>query len=152
VEALAKVLGCRVPTTLTARKIEVTSNGGMREERDIGSMKITRDELIGSLTPDASKIWICERLYSPDGGSIIDIGLATLLEAAQSSAKLCVPRWAEAINPETGEKGEGLRAPFPCPEKSWLDLKGGFLKADGTPGQIKPQDERADHIHEYGWT
>lgn len=102
--------------------------------------------------PEASKIWIGERLYSGDGCPITDIGFATLSDAAQSPAKLWVPKWAKAIHPKTGERGEGLRAPFPWPENSWLDLKGGFLNAEGSPMQIKPQDKRADHIHKYGWT
>jgi hypothetical protein len=75
-----------------------------------------------------------------------------LSDAERSRPKLRVPRWAEAANPRTREKGEGLRAPIPDREQSWLDLKGGFVDAEGNPGQIKPLDERARHIHERGWT
>jgi hypothetical protein len=152
VEELTEALSRQVSAKVRARRIEVTSEHETRQEEDTGMIEITRDELLRSLAPDASKIWMGERLYSRDGGPIRDIGFATLSDAAQNPASLCVPRWAEATNPKTGEKGEGLRAPFPCPENSWLDLKGGFLDAEGNPTQIKPQDERANHIHEYGWT
>jgi hypothetical protein len=110
------------------------------------------NEIARSLAPDASKIWICERLYCLDGGSITDIGFAALADAERSLAKLGIPKWTEAINPKTRQKGEGLRAPFPGAEYSWLDLKGGFLDAEGNPGQIKPQDKRAEQIHNCGWT
>ena len=151
-QALAGVLSRRLPTTVPVRCIEVELQGASRVETDVGARTIPRDVLLRSLTPGASKIWIGERLYGGEAGTITDIGFATLSEAARSPAKLCIPRWAEAAHPTTKEKGEGLRAPFPSPENSWLDLKGGFLNAEGMPGQIKPQDERAKHIHLYGWT
>jgi hypothetical protein len=151
-ETLTKVLTRRLPATVTARRIMVVPRNESRNERDIGTIEIARDEIVRSLAPDASKMWICERLYSQDGGQITDIGFAVLSDAERSRAKLCVPRWAEARNPKTGEKGEGLRAPRPGREESWLDLKGGFLDSAGNSYQIKPQDERALHIHQRGWT
>src|SRR5438093_1482243 len=81
------------------------------------------DEVARSLAPAATKIWIGERLYSVDDESVTDIGLAVLSDARRSPAKLRVPRWAEALNAKTGEKGEGLRAPYPETECSWLDMK-----------------------------
>ncbi len=151
-QVLGEVSDRRLPATVPVRKIEVNIESCSRQETDVGAMEIPRDELLASLAPDASKIWIGERLYSREGGAVTEIGFATLLDAEQSPAKLCVPRWAETINPKSGEKGEGLRAPYPTPENSWLDLKGGFLDTEGKPGQIKPQDQRANQIHECGWT
>ena len=151
-KVLAEVLTHHLPTTVTVRKIDVNVEGDSREENDVGAMEISRDEFLASLAPDASKIWIGERLYSPEGGKVTQIGVATLLDAARSEAKLCVPRWADAINPKSGCKGEGLRAPCPDHQYSWLDLKGGFLDFDGNPGQIKPQDQWAKEIYECGWT
>ena len=100
-------------------------------------MEVTRDELAKSLSPAISKICIGERLYSVRGEPVAEIGKAVLLEAARSPAKLDVPRWAEARHPK-GEKGEGLRAPFPDLEDSWLDLKGGFLDGEGKTSQFHP--------------
>lgn len=63
------------------------------------------------------KIWICERLHSRDDGSITDVDFAVLTGAGRNLPKLAIPRWAEAINEKSGEKGEGLRAPYPdCEE------------------------------------
>jgi hypothetical protein len=152
VESMMQVLTRWLPATVIARRIEVIVENGSRQERDAGTIGIDRNEIVRSLAPDASKIWICERLYASNGGSITEIGYAVLSDAERSRPKLRVPRWAEAAHPRTREKGEGLRAPIPDREQSWLDLKGGFVDAEGNPGQIKPLDERARHIHERGWT
>ncbi len=88
-------------------------------------MEISRDKFLASLVPDASKIWIVERPYRGDPGNARDIGYGILM----SAEKLCVPRWIKA----GGEKAEGLCAPRPCQKKSWLDVKGGFLDAEGKP-------------------
>lgn len=148
--SLADVLARRLPAMLTARRIEVRTGDGVRQEKDTGTIEIPCEEIARSLAPDRSKIWIGERLYS--NGRIDEIGFAVLSDAARNNAKLSIPKWAEAINPKTGERGEGLRAPSPGPEESWLDLKGGFLLVDGESAQIKPQDERAEQINECGWT
>jgi hypothetical protein len=150
--ALTSVLARRLPASILARKIEVTTYGASRHEYDVGQMTLTSREFLDSLAPDMSKVWLGERLITGVEGRLTDIGFATLSSAAQSSAKLCVPRWATARNPKTGELGEGLRAPLPCSAKSWLDLKGGFLTADSTPLQIKSPAERAREINELGWT
>jgi hypothetical protein len=138
VDALREVLRLRLPAAvITVRCIEVIISGFSREDRDVGAMEVTRDELAKSLSPAISKICIGERLYSVRGEPVAEIGKAVLLEAARSPAKLDVPRWAEARHPK-GEKGEGLRAPFPDLEDSWLDLKGGFLDGEGKTSQFHP--------------
>lgn len=152
VRSLADVLARRLPAMLTARRIEVRTGDGVRQEKDTGTIEIPCEEIARSLAPDRSKIWIGERLYSMASGRIDEIGFAVLSDAARSNAKLSIPKWAEAINPKTGEKGEGFRAPSPRPEESWFDMKGGFLLVDGEPGQLKPQDERAEQINQCGWT
>jgi hypothetical protein len=149
---MARVLAADLPENVTARRIDVGCEGQSREETDAGPIKLRRDNLVDSLDPGASKIWIGERLYSRTSGRIKQIGVAELLAAERTSAKLRVPRWAEAVNPSTGVRGEGLRAPIPIEENSWLDLKGGFVGRDGMPEQIKPQYGRAVRIYTTGWT
>lgn len=146
VDAAKTVLRKKLPETVIVRQIEVHVNDGSRAEKDTGAISISRDNLLASLVPEVSKIWIGERLYDPDGGPIDQIGNETLRKAEQSSPKLCVPRWSNTGKPE------GLLAPYPAPDCSWLDLKGGFLAADGTPHQFKPQEKRANDIYETGWT
>jgi hypothetical protein len=114
----------------------------------MGVITISREEIASSLSPEVSKIWIAEQRY--DGPQIVPIGFAVLSAAKRYDPKLCVPRWA--ANPATEVTGEGLRAPFPGVDESWLDLKGGFLDAEGKVSQIKSQDERARKIHRCGWT
>ena len=150
VSKLANVLLGGLPSKVTARRIVVNVEGNSRHEKDTGTMEIKRSELRRSLAPDVSKIWIGERLYG-DGG-VTDIGIALLADAARSPAKLRVPRWEEAIHPKSGEKGEGLRAPYPAADSSWLDLKGGFLEAKSSPQQLKSPRRRAEDIHACGWT
>jgi hypothetical protein len=68
VELLAEVLTFRLPPLITARRVEVLTISGSRQERDTGSIDIARNEIAKSLRPDASKIWLGERLYSLSGG------------------------------------------------------------------------------------
>lgn len=150
VKELADTLARCLPSMVVVRRIELVPDSESREETDSGEMNIARSTLINSLEPSVSKIWICERLYS-QCGRIENIGFATL-SAAEQGPKLSVRRWETAANPKTGEIGEGLRAPYPHRESSWLDLKGGFLKPDGTAIQLKPTMERAAQIHAFGWT
>lgn len=142
--AAVGVLRDKLPDNLRVRRIEVQDNP--RSEWDAGATNISRDRFLASLVPAASKIWIGERLYDAAGGPVELIGEETLRAADESEAKLSVPRWAAA------GKREGLYAPHPAADCSWLDLKGGFLSADGTPQQLKPQEKRARDIHETGWT
>jgi hypothetical protein len=150
-ESLRQVLLLdRLNQNLEARRIVVIYDRASRHEIDLGSVSMCRDELVGSMDPEVSKIWISEWLYSADRQPD-PIGFA-VLSAAQQSAKLGVPKWADAINPSTGDKGEGLRAPYPTQDYSWLDLKGGFLNPSGDPSHINAPDKRASNIHERGWT
>ena len=152
IASLKAVLKARLPDSVSVRRIKVIPESGSRTESDAGIDHITRDLILRSLDPAESKIWIGERIYDPQGVENINVGLAVLTDAAQSLEKLDVPRWAAAVNPDSGETGEGLRAPFPCAEYSWLDLKGGFLDPQGQIEQIKPQVPRACSIHVRGWT
>jgi hypothetical protein len=149
---LRSVLAKRLPEQLSVRQIGVSRRGYMRCEHDLGETVLKRSELLRSLKPSISKIWIGEHLIGTQNGPLKNILFPTLSGAAQSSAKLSIPRWANAKNPKTGVVGEGLRAPLPDAEYSWLDLKGGFLCHDGNLSQIKRQDVRAKQIHDYGWT
>lgn len=150
--AFRGVLDGRLPERVEARRIVATFTGGVsREEEDVGSMTAARDFVHHSLEPNASKLWICERLIRRDRGKLSDIGFPTL-SAAERGPKLGVPRWASATHVKTGQTGEGVRAPYPSPEDAWLDLKGGFVRRDGTVWQIKSQTERARALHETGWT
>jgi hypothetical protein len=150
--ALKHAVGQHLASIVEARRIEVIVENGSRTEKDTGTIDISREEIMKSLWPIASKIWVCERLYSRGDGSITDIGFAVLSDAERNLPKLAVTRWAEAINPETKQRGEGQRAPYPTVDAAWLDIKGGFLDANGNADQIKPQDNRARRIHEIGWT
>jgi hypothetical protein len=85
------------------------------------------------------------------GGRIDEIGFAVLRDAAQSEAKLCIPRWAEAINPKSGEKEKDCARTFQSPNTRG-STSGGFVNADGHAVQIKRQDKRAEQIHAFGWT
>jgi hypothetical protein len=152
IERIADVLRHTLPVFIPVRVIELLPQSGSREEVDVGERVVTRDSFLLSLSPDVSKIWMCERLYSGGPGPVTEqIGIATLIEAGRSRAKLRVPKWNKR-NPDTGEVAEGLRAPSPLPEHSWLDVKGGFLDPNGKLTQVKPQDTRARQLNEYGWT
>jgi hypothetical protein len=61
---MMQVLTRWLPATVIARRIEVIVENGSRQERDAGTIGIDRNEIVRSLAPDASKIWICERLYA----------------------------------------------------------------------------------------
>jgi hypothetical protein len=104
-----------------------------------------REELLSSLKPEMSKIWIGEDIIRASPGP-----MTTWLTLLRYAKKLCVPKWA-VMNPQTGETGEGLRAPFHCADDSWLDVKGVFLNATGEPDPIEPQKDRAQRIHNFGW-
>jgi hypothetical protein len=149
---LRNVLAKRLPEQLSVRQIGVSCQGYIRCERDVGETVLKRAELLRSLKPSISKIWIGEHLIRTQNGPLKNIWFPTLCAAEQSSAKLSIPRWANVKNPKTGVNDEGLRAPLPDAEYSWLDLKGGFLDHNGNLSQIKPQDDRAKQIRDYGWT
>src|SRR5262249_21749394 len=128
---LRKVIIERSPEKLPGRKIRVDFDNGTRSERDVGKLAVSRGELFRSLEPSVSKIWIGEFLIGTLNRPLTNILFPTLSAAAQTSAKLYIPRWANAKNCKTGEIGEGVRAPRPDAQYSWLDLKGGFLAPNG---------------------
>ena len=135
--AVVKALTERLAEAIPVRRISVRDDGASCDVGEI--IAYPREELLRSLTPKSSKIWIGEQLIQTSMGLMKDV--LTLLPKAE---KLCVRGWPA--------EGEGLRAPLPCPEYCWLDVKGRFLSAKGEPDQIKSQRERAQKIHECGWT
>src|SRR4051794_29750902 len=64
VATLNHTLERRLAPTIAARRIDVFDERGSRTEKDGGAVAIQREEMVKSLSPNASKIWICERLYS----------------------------------------------------------------------------------------
>lgn len=157
IEVLRNVLDRHLPQNVVVRRIRtVRSKTGpceeSREDYDIGAKTLPRGSIVRSLDPSVSKIWIGERLMENKCGQLPDIGFATLREAAQGP-KLRVPVWEDAVNPLTcGDPGEGLRAPYPLPECAWLDLKGGFVRSDGSVKQLKDPKKRAAGLNQCGWT
>ena len=148
VEWLSGVLQRRLPQTVRVGRINVVVANESRDESYDGVRVVPREMIMGSLVSDESKIWIAERRY--DESEIVNIGFAVLSTAERCLRKLCVPRWT--ANPSECVTGEGLRAPYPEDDQSWLDLKGGFVSTKGKASQIKPQTERAEKIHRHGWT
>lgn len=149
IRAILSSIGSHLGDLLTVRKIELLPGQG-RQECDLGELKLTKERFLRSLDPAISKIWMCERRYSNYGKQPEHIGDFELA-VAERGPKLHVPRW-DRPNPDFGTPGEGLRAPYPTEENSWLDLKGGFLAADGTLGQEKRSKVRGQQLHEFGWT
>jgi hypothetical protein len=135
--AVVKALTERLAEAIPVRRISVRDDGASCDVGEI--IAYPRVELLRSLTPKITKIWIGEQLIQPSMGLMKDV--LTLLPKAE---KLCVRGWPV--------EGEGLSALLPCPEYCWLDVKGRFLSAKGEPDQIKSQRERAQKIHECGWT
>ena len=150
-EHLRRALTKRLPLQVFAHRIEVHSERNHRSETGSGILQISRDSYLRSLEPETSKAWICERLIRENGGLSTDIGFAVLSAAERTTAKLDVPRWANATNPVTGAPGEGLRAPYPDAEEAWIDVKGGFVRGQSVQ-QIKQPWARALSIHRRGWT
>jgi hypothetical protein len=144
-----EVLGDAIPKILNVRRIQI-SDVCSREDRDMGTGHISREDFLKSLDIELSKIWICERLYG--GEEVVQCGYAVLSAAERSPQKLVIPRWAKAKNEKSGQCGEGLRAPHPDVEYAWLDIKGGVLCA--SDGVVQPKDpkKRARHLHDLGWT
>ena len=138
--AVVKALTERLAEAIPVRRISVRDDGASCDVGEI--IAYPREELLRSLTPKISKIWIGEQLIQTSMGPMKDV--LTLLHKAE---KLCVRGW-----PVEGEGCEGLRALLPCPEYCWLDVKGGFLSAKGEPDQIKSPRGRAQQIHKCGWT
>jgi hypothetical protein len=136
-------------TSIEARKIEVRFTDEERHEVDLGPIIVESDQILRSLDPDESKIWLCERLVQPEGKDPIETGI---MLGSIRSPKLDVGKWENARHHKTGQLGEGLRAPIPVEEKQeWLDLKGGFATSDQVI-QMKDKLTRAHMINELGWT
>ena len=129
-----------IPSSMPARQIKFIE----QQEKDVGETILTHQWIEYSLELKLSKVWICERLITPDNWSE-EIHLAVLSAAERYLPKLHIPRWKNKYS-------EGLRAPYPDPEYSWLDVKGAFIRKNGGPYQIKPPEERAKILYKTGWT
>jgi hypothetical protein len=145
------LLAQRLPERVSVRRIVSTCLNDYREERDIGDVTTTIGFIHRSLEPAAAKIWICERLMKGKIGPSDQIWMS-VFKYAEQDPKLWIPRWASAKTPKNGMVGQGLWAPEPDPENAWLDLKGAFVRQDGTASQIKSQIDRARALHKLGWT
>ena len=145
------LLAHRLPARVRTRRILVTILDDYREEEDVGEIIIPLSLIHRSLEPDAAKIWICERLMKGRIGLADQIWMP-VFRYAEQDPKLSIPIWTFAKNPKNGMIGQGLWAPAPHPENSWLDLKGAFVRKGGTASQIKSQVQRARALHELGWT
>jgi hypothetical protein len=121
-----------MPTTVQGRRIVVNINPASRDESDDGPCQFTREFALRSLAPEASKVWLCEWLIRGV------CGLNQRQSLGESGPKLRVKRWT----------GTGLRAPW----GSWLDFRGGFIDELGDVMPAKDRAERANQIHENGWT
>lgn len=144
VDRLRVILCERLTAPVEARRIIVQYDGQTRQEKDGGECSLRLWGIERSLVPQASKIWICERLIQPSGRDPENIGFAVLSSAQRSMPKLMVPKWSR-------NNGEGLRAPYPEAECSWLDLKGAFICDDGAR-QLKVPLKRATDLFHVGWT
>jgi hypothetical protein len=148
VRRLTEILRSRISSSQAARRIKLVSVGQSREERDCGPFELPPRLLEESLSSHLSKIWICERLIQHGSRNPRPIGG---LASAAWMAKLVIPRWATAQHPDTGERGEGCRAPCPEAGEAWIDLKGAFV-GRGDAKQPKAPERRADDIWHRGWT
>jgi hypothetical protein len=149
--ACRDLLALRLPARVRTRRILARFLNDDREEEDVGEITTPLSLIHHSLEPDAAKIWICERLMKGKIGQSDQIWMS-IFPYAEQDPKLSIPRWAFAKNPKNGMIGQGLWAPAPHADNSWLDLKGAFVRKDGTASQIKSQVERARALHELGWT
>lgn len=152
IKAIREELSRKLPESLDVWLIEVVKTNDSREDHKLGRKSMRCGDFLDSLGPDIGKVWIGERLYSAESDMVEDIGLAVIIEAQKHLPKLNIPRWASAVQEKTGEQGEGLRAPYPAANYAWLDVKGGFISKGAEPRQIKIPEDRAQKIHETGWT
>jgi hypothetical protein len=148
VRKLRDVIIDQLPSRISARKILVFATEHSREEKDGGGCETDPNFIKESLHPRFSKIWLCERLIQLDGSDPRNL---SVLISATRMPKLRIARWQDAINPVTGECGEGLRAPLPEESEAWLDLKGGFVE-NGLISQVKTPERRARDLYDRGWT
>jgi hypothetical protein len=105
-------------------------------EAIIGVLAKCSAKLLNSVRHPEAKIWISER----EGWWV----------PLYHAERLVVPRWA------VGDEPEGLRAPFPTTDESWLELKGAYFRDSGELCECshsdKPLAKRARQLHDTGWT
>lgn len=131
---LRQTISSHMPPKIDGRKIEVSTDKGTRSDLDVGSCPISREFVLRSLAPEASKAWICERLITGKVGPLESQAFGVF------GPRLIVEKWKDSA--------DGLRAP--CGK--WLDFKGGFVDATGKVTPSKKRNHRAKQIHDTGWT
>lgn len=123
---------------LQGRILFVEKQNGDRQDVDTGSRIESRTNVLGSLDPSLSKIWICERLIQLDGKPPL-----STLALASRGRKLKIPQWT----------GYGLEPQNPQQNGGWLDIKGGYVRSSGKAEQPnKAPATRAYQIHCTGWS
>jgi hypothetical protein len=131
---LRQAISSHMPAKIDGRKIDVRTDKGTRSDVDVGSCPISREFVLRSLAPEASKAWICERLITGKEGPLESQAFGVI------GPRLIVEKWKACA--------DGLRAP--CGK--WLDFKGGFVDDNGSMTPTKNRNHRAKHIHDSGWT
>lgn len=100
--------------------------------RDVGAIRIRRDTVTSSLSPELSKIWFCPLRIGRDGGiEQVALGLGGPRIKVEGAG-----RWA---------------APHPEDADAWVAVFGAFLGPNG-PYQPKCPQERAKQLHKRGET
>jgi hypothetical protein len=122
------------------RAVLVDIVNGDRMDTDGGPRSESRSTVLASLHLELSKIWICERLLQADGKPP-----KTILSLDVNGPLLIIPRWSvyrRSLMPQSLEEGT-----------VWLDIKGGYVRPDGTIVQPnKSPEKRAQDINLTGWT
>lgn len=103
--------------------MEITARRLSHGFSDKGPMFCTVDQILKSLDPELSKVWICERLVGHAGGT-------QDLFVSRTGPSLILP------------DSEPWSSFYPEDADGWLDVKGAFV-CPGGPYQLKPPTERA---------
>jgi hypothetical protein len=133
VAALWTTLNGKLNRENTAHTVRVTGS----LEEDIGTVQVMTAEVLASLEPAVSHIWIAEHLLRADKGPM---NTAFLEMVNPAVPKLLVPRWDGYPSIGAPDPGVGSR----------LEVKGGFLSG-GVSTPSKPPIVRARKINETGW-
>jgi hypothetical protein len=123
ISRLSRELELFAPRTLTARRFG-------RDLADKGSMTCHIGQVVASMAPQLSKVWICERLILKEGGT----------------QDLFVSRTGPKLTFQHSESWSSL---YPEESPGWLDLKGAFTGPQGAY-QVKLPLERAAKLEARG--
>ena len=124
-------------SNVDGREIWVVQHNDHRKDVDKGPRTESKSTVLQSLSPGLAKIWICERLIQNNGEPPRQMPFGSM------DPKLQIARW----------RGSGLFAPFPEEGSAWLDVKGGYVSANGQVSQPNKSPEfRSQSINTTGWT